>query len=250
MGFKLICKDCGKATYRSYQGKNFTCRFCKVRQEITEELETGLQNQQEEIVQEQENEMSGILDNISPEEDSQDIKFRVEPVTAEIKENSGMDSPTSPLLTRTSKATGSTKLLPTKKEPLPWAPDTFRKAFEMVDATMKAKSNSEIWDVSKEEERKLAEMWADVANEYAPKASSKEVKLIMATVGTGAVYVPRIITLVQAHKLKKKRDLPTEVKIEETKEEEIKQQEEIVVNPSPDADFGDKWKNAKPGDSQ
>lgn len=245
---KLICSSCGKATYRSYLGKKFTCRFCKYEQPVNVDSPIIEETEQtEESLKEEGNEMSGILDNI---EESQDVKFKVEPVTAEINPAEVSQMPENlPQINRVNKVVQTRQsFIPTKKEPLPWAPDTFRKAFEMVDATMKAKSNSEVWDVSKEEERKLAEMWADVANEYAPKASSKEVKLVMAVVGTGAVYTPRIISLVQAHKNKKKKD----IKIIEDKQTENKEEEQpevqVIVPPSQDEQFKNEWINRKPGD--
>lgn len=130
----------------------------------------------------------------------------------------------------------------------PFQGETFAKFFSMSDEVMKSKSSATVWDVSKKEEDKLGDLWADVANAYAPQATSKEVKLVVATASTLAVYVPRTVQYIKAYNEGKRRNKGTDVKkeiaegLKDEKEMTEQEKQEALNPPTTDKDFADKWK--------
>ena len=251
MIIKYKCSNCGKYTRRVYEATSFTCINCKTRNVVTDQTESIRSDQpQTNAVADktEENQFAGILDGV--DEASQDVKFKVEPATVDFvktieSSNSGV-APPNLTLTQKNTVTGSTNNKLTPQTPV-WEGETFSKFFAMGNEVMVSKSNAEIWDVSKKEEKKLGDLWAEVANAYVPNATAKETKLVLATAGTLAVYLVRTITFVKKYKESKRRNKGTTEQIKEpepvsremTDEEKI----EALKNPNPDKDFADKWKS-------
>ena len=217
------CPDCGN-DYESKKDKItiFKCKTCnkyiKIKPDKTTETTTE--------IKEPENIMSGIMGDDKP----QDMKFKVESVQTQFNQT---EKPTITTTTTTGKEI---------KKPEPWEGDTFANLFGLIDEVMVSKSSLELWNVSKKEEKKLGELWADCANAYAPQASSKEIKLFTAIAGTGAVYLPRGIKFGQAI-INKKKKKTEEKKVEEEKKEPEPQ---VITEPIKDDDFATKWKNKTP----
>jgi hypothetical protein len=95
--------------------------------------------------------------------------------------------------------------VPVQGQPIrrPFAVDTIQQFPEQLDALMRKKSNNEIWDVSKEEEKKLAEAYTEVLNEYFPQIDSKAGKLGIAVGLTIITYAPRIIKFAEEYSKRK-----------------------------------------------
>lgn len=245
---QLKCATCGEFTVRNTDVKTFTCKHCKTKNIVGETPEP-----REMTPDEASTSLVNVLDNAQTSplgEKPRDVNFKVEANTVNF-----VKSPDAEKVEGTKSTTAAIPVTPGKApvaEVVAWEAETIEPFFALIDETMVSMSNSEIWNVSKRTEKKLAQLWADVGNAYAPKADSKKIKLglaITATAGTYAYQSKRYYDALQEKKRRNKgmkpEETPKEIKTDpkEMTEKEIGQ---AMAPPSPDNDFASKWK-AKTG---
>lgn len=232
------CSSCGEERSYARVPREWTCTKCKTRN-----VRDGETTRPATPTEESES-LVGIFDGES--ESSRDVSFSIESDTKDFPRIAEPEA-------RTTSQNITLNTQPTVKpqaQPVAWEAETIEPLFAVIDETMVSMSNSEVWNVSKRTEKKLSQLWADVLNEYTPKADSKKIKLgvaLTATIGTYAYQSKRYYDAYQHYKKRtpkqeKKPEVETQTQLPMTEEQKL----EATQPPQRDNDFAEKWK-AKTG---
>lgn len=99
--------------------------------------------------------------------------------------------------------------------------DSVIKYFEATDKMMKKKCDE--WDITKDEEKIVANAWTEWLNDFFAHIKPQTAKLLMATATTIVVYTPRVVTyvgkIVEMQEKKKKKSDNEEPETKQTTQE-------------------------------
>ena len=212
------CKFCGVVAQKEKEDiKYYKCKSCGKlnifkKQDVPEIIKSDIQD---------------ININLSDEslepDKSEDVKFKVENLKVEIPQ---INIPTGEPVKPTNSLVSNSP--PTSSSG--FTPDTVGKYFNAIDKMMVKKAGQEIWDVGKDEEKLMGELWASYGNDKFKEMKPEQNKLLSASIVTGIIYLPRVVeyTLAVIDKKKKERTNKKEqttLKVDEVKpeiKEEIK----------------------------